>query len=131
MTTTLHHLRAKLQRKLHLPAPPGPREVDALWQLFLAEVGLQGTCQGACQLFDEADLKLLEWVEDVRVWEAQGPGAAVNYRMAGPLLGDMLASLQVRPVADGAPPARDTAAEKDEMRELLPLLCCRPVCLLA
>jgi hypothetical protein len=61
---------------------------------------------GACSLFDEQDAALMEWVEDVRLWEVQGYGDALNYQIAAPLLADMIRSLTVRgwrrlPVGEG------------------------------
>jgi len=48
----------------------------------------------------------MEWVEDVRLWEVQGYGDALNYQIAAPLLADMIRSLTVRgwrrlPVGEG------------------------------
>jgi len=39
--------------------------------------------RGACSVFDEGELELLEWLEDVRLFETQGPGAEINSRWAG------------------------------------------------
>ncbi|WIA34254.1 hypothetical protein OEZ86_012605 [Tetradesmus obliquus] len=90
--------------------------VDALWQLCTLEAGLMSTAghqawlqqqqdvhssssstssssSNACGLFSEADAVLLEWLEDVRLYETQGYGAEVNYGIAAPLLSDIASAL--------------------------------------
>ncbi|KAF6248610.1 histidine phosphatase superfamily [Scenedesmus sp. NREL 46B-D3] len=95
--------------------------VDALWQLCTLEAGLMSTDghqawqqqqqqqqpQGkhggdgssnssgsnACGLFSQSAVMLLEWLEDVRLYETQGYGAEVNYGIAAPLLSDIASAL--------------------------------------
>ncbi len=57
--------------------------------------GLLGRTDGACSVFSPKEARLLEWLEDVRLWEVQGYGAAINYEIAAPLMADIVRSLKV------------------------------------
>jgi hypothetical protein len=37
----------------------------------------------ACELLSESDATIMEWLDDVRLYETQGYGATVNYAIAG------------------------------------------------
>jgi hypothetical protein len=94
-----------LENKLGLAAGSlNTCHVDALWQLCTLEAGLMSTeghlawrqqqqqqgrynhssssssssSGGACGLFSQSDAMLLEWLEDVRLYETQGYGAEVS-----------------------------------------------------
>lgn len=60
------------------PRPASPPA--ALWQLCSYEAGLLGALGGACSAFERPEAELLEWMEDVRLYETQGPGADINSR---------------------------------------------------
>jgi hypothetical protein len=61
-----------------------PHTPAALWQLCAYEAGLLGVTDGACTAFDRSEVELLEWLDDVRLYETQGPGADINSRRAWP-----------------------------------------------
>ncbi|KIZ04268.1 hypothetical protein MNEG_3694 [Monoraphidium neglectum] len=93
-----HHWESILpdvERRLGLPRGAAqPCDIDALWQLCSYEAGLLGALGGACSAFERPEAELLEWMEDVRLYETQGPGADINSRIAGVLLADLGASLR-------------------------------------
>jgi hypothetical protein len=58
------------------------------------EAGLpSSSSSSSCDLLTPQDILLLEWLEDVRLYEVQGYGAAINYQIAAPLLADVAAAL--------------------------------------
>ncbi len=73
-----------------------PCEVDALWTLCQFEAGLLGERRRGCAALSAQDRRVLEWLDDVGLLEAQGWGAEINYRIAAPLLRDLRLTLQVR-----------------------------------
>ncbi|GAX82686.1 hypothetical protein CEUSTIGMA_g10112.t1 [Chlamydomonas eustigma] len=87
-------LAPKLEQRLGMNRTLSASEVEALWQLCLWEAGVQNQTSQACQLFLPSEVSLLEWMDDVDLLENHGYGASINYQMAAPLLGDLVASLQ-------------------------------------
>lgn len=57
--------------------------------------GLENDTSKACSLFDAAQLDLMEWVEDVNLWELRGYGSATNFKIASVLMADLHATLKV------------------------------------
>ncbi|GBF94793.1 multiple inositol polyphosphate phosphatase-like [Raphidocelis subcapitata] len=105
-----HHWEQLLPAvEARLGLPPGaaaPSDVDALWQLCGLHAGLLAVPGGgACAAFGPEEAGVMEWLEDVRLAETQGPGAPINSRIAGVLLGDLGASL--RAAADSAAAGRE------------------------
>lgn len=108
------HIIPGLAQRLGLnpddPSTLNPCHVEALWQLCAFEAtaaaadgGSDGgdtfagssssnsrngnaSRQAVCELFTAADVALLEWLDDVRLYETQGYGATVNYAIAGLLV---------------------------------------------
>jgi hypothetical protein len=76
-----------------------PCHVEALWQMctFEATAGASSSSSSssgssssssegvsrACGLLSESDAVIMEWLDDVRLYETQGYGATVNYAIAG------------------------------------------------
>lgn len=105
------HIIPGLSQRLGLqPDTLHPCHVEALWQLcaFEATAGVtavagssssssedSGSSSGgssgsdgegvsrACELLSESDAVIMEWLDDVRLYETQGYGSAVNYAIAG------------------------------------------------
>lgn len=61
--------------------------------------GLENDTSKACALFDAAQLDLMEWVEDVSLWELRGYGSPSNFKIASVLMADLHTTLKVRGVA--------------------------------
>lgn len=60
---------------------PHPAHPAALWQLCGYQTGLLGrTLDSACRAFSDDEINTLEWMEDVQLYERQGPGAEINYK---------------------------------------------------
>lgn len=102
-----HWSRISPRIEAQLALPRGmmdPCDVDALWQLCTFEAGLQGNVNtGACALFSPEEAALLEWMDDVRLYETQGYGATINYQIAAPLLADIAKSLKKAAGKPGKP----------------------------
>jgi hypothetical protein len=78
MTGVWAKLAPGLAERLQLSRAMQPCEVDALWQLCQVEAGLMRSISGgACSLFSEQDVAQLEWLEDLRLYEAQVGGVWV------------------------------------------------------
>jgi hypothetical protein len=72
MSEVWAELAPGLAERLQLSRSMQPCEVDALWQLCQIEAGLMRRISGgACGLFSEQDIARLEWLEDMRLYEAQ------------------------------------------------------------
>lgn len=120
-----HTIVPKLECRLGVrPGSLNACHVDGLWQLCAFEAGLSQvalsssssssglrsrnstSASSVCQLFTQEDAQLLEWLEDVRLYETQGYGAAINYEIAAPLLADIASALTsaARAEAAGRPP---------------------------
>lgn len=114
-----------VERRLGLPRGAAqPCDVDALWQLCSYEAGLLGDLSGACGAFEEPEANLMEWLEDVRLYETQGPGADINSRIAGVLLADLGASLRAAANAslEGREPVQLARLHFAHCETLTPLL---------
>ena len=90
-------LAPRLEQRLGMTRPFDPCEVEALWQLCLTEVGLQGKLDLACSLFTPNEVAMLEWMDDVSLMEGHAYGSKINYEIASPLLYDLHKTLKVGP----------------------------------
>jgi len=73
--------------------PLAAAEVGALWALCQQEAML-GRTDWACALFTPAQLRLLEWVEDVEALEEKAYGSCLSYQIATPLLRDAASTIE-------------------------------------
>ena len=80
-----------------LPLGPCSRTCSLPFPISLT--GLENDTSKACALFDAAQLDLMEWVEDVSLWELRGYGSPSNFKIASVLMADLHTTLKVRGVA--------------------------------
>lgn len=57
--------------------------------------GIHNDTSKACSLFAPTEVALLEWMDDVGLYEQHGYGAPINYEIATPLLADLVKTLKV------------------------------------
>lgn len=66
------------------------QDVASLWFLCKQEASLLRITDQACGLFNESEVSLLEWTDDLEVFLLKGYGNSINYHMGIPLLKDTL-----------------------------------------
>ncbi|KAJ3704522.1 hypothetical protein LUZ61_008227 [Rhynchospora tenuis] len=70
------------------------QDVASLWFLCKQEASLLDITNQACGLFNETEIHLLEWTDDLEVFLLKGYGKSINYWMGVPLLQDMFQTMQ-------------------------------------
>lgn len=65
-------------------------DVANLWVLCKYQAAVLRQTQEACALFSERDVELLEWLDDVEMFQTKGYGDTINYRMGAHLLRDVV-----------------------------------------
>lgn len=88
----LEHVTAALVNRYHLKFTT--RDVSSLWFLCKQEASLLNTTNQACGLFNEAEVRFLEWTDDLEGFVLKGYGESINYRMGLPLLKDVVQSME-------------------------------------
>ena len=78
-------------------------DVATLWRMCKFEVAVFGRENGSCALLTAPFAAKLEWVDDRRTHFLKGYGAVINYRIAEPLLADVLQSMEVAAESGGGP----------------------------
>ncbi|KAJ3669435.1 hypothetical protein LUZ60_011385 [Juncus effusus] len=66
----------------------------SLWFLCKQEASLLDVTDQACGLFNQTEIELLEWTDDLEVFILKGYGKSINYRMGVPLLKDIFLSME-------------------------------------
>ncbi|KAF3334643.1 multiple inositol polyphosphate phosphatase 1 isoform X2 [Carex littledalei] len=77
-----HHLNFKRQ------------DIASLWFLCKQQASLLNITDQACGLFNETEILLLEWTDDLEVFLLKGYGKSINYWMGVPLLRDIFQTMQ-------------------------------------
>ncbi|CAM0877301.1 unnamed protein product [Alopecurus aequalis] len=70
------------------------QDVSSLWFLCKQEASLLNITNQACQLFNEDEVHLLEWTDDLEGFVLKGYGESINYKMGLPLLKDVVQSME-------------------------------------
>ncbi|XP_072976522.1 uncharacterized protein [Typha angustifolia] len=70
------------------------QDVASLWFLCKQEASLLDITHQACGLFNETEVSLLEWTDDLEGFLLKGYGKAINYRMGIPLLQDIVQAME-------------------------------------
>ncbi|KAJ4797802.1 Multiple inositol polyphosphate phosphatase 1 [Rhynchospora pubera] len=70
------------------------QDVASLWFLCKQEASLLDITNQACGLFNETEIHLLEWTDDLEVFLLKGYGKSINYWMGVPLLQDIFQTMQ-------------------------------------
>ncbi|XP_028805214.1 multiple inositol polyphosphate phosphatase 1-like [Neltuma alba] len=68
--------------------------ISSLWFLCKQEASLLDKTDGACKLFNTSEITSLEWTDDLELYELKGYGNSLNYRIAVPLLEDVVESME-------------------------------------
>eukprot|EP00002_Diphylleia_rotans_P035316 TRINITY_DN7693_c0_g1_i1.p1 TRINITY_DN7693_c0_g1~~TRINITY_DN7693_c0_g1_i1.p1 ORF type:complete len:517 (-),score=99.22 TRINITY_DN7693_c0_g1_i1:283-1833(-) len=66
-----------------------------------------------CSVFDEDDLRAIEYFEDLEFYHAKGYGADINHEMAGLLVSDILQGMQS--FVEGRPSKKQSGKKKKEV----------------
>ncbi|XP_049936268.1 uncharacterized protein LOC116263272 isoform X1 [Nymphaea colorata] len=69
-------------------------DVASLWFLCKQATSLLDITDQACALFNQTEVLLLEWTDDLEMFILKGYGKSINYRMGLPLLRDVLQSME-------------------------------------
>ncbi|CAN6467417.1 unnamed protein product [Victoria cruziana] len=69
-------------------------DVASLWFLCKQEASLLDITDQACALFNQTEVLLLEWTDDLEIFILKGYGKSINYRMGVPLLRDVFQSIE-------------------------------------
>ncbi|CAD6207307.1 unnamed protein product [Miscanthus lutarioriparius] len=88
----LEHVTAALANRYHLKFTT--QDVSSLWFLCKQEASLLNITNQACGLFNEAEVRFLEWTDDLEGFVLKGYGESINYRMGLPLLKDVVQSME-------------------------------------
>ncbi|KAL6638134.1 hypothetical protein ACP70R_025706 [Stipagrostis hirtigluma subsp. patula] len=88
----LERVTAALVNRYHLNFTT--QDVSSLWFLCKQEASLLNITSQACGLFNEAEVYLLEWTDDLEGFVLKGYGESINYRMGLPLLKDVVQSME-------------------------------------
>ncbi|KAI4986028.1 hypothetical protein ZWY2020_018658 [Hordeum vulgare] len=88
----LEHVTSALVNRYHLNFTT--QDVSSLWFLCKQEASLLNITNQACQLFNEAEVRLLEWTDDLEGFVLKGYGESINYKMGLPLLKDVVQSME-------------------------------------
>ncbi|KAH3759448.1 histidine acid phosphatase superfamily protein [Pelomyxa schiedti] len=84
--SNLPTIQDKITQKLGLGTRISEKEVDTIWSACQFDVAVQGTSDKWCSLFDEEDVTILEYIEDLESYWERGYGHKINYHCAAPLL---------------------------------------------
>eukprot|EP01026_Neomeris_dumetosa_P052628 TRINITY_DN46662_c0_g1_i1.p1 TRINITY_DN46662_c0_g1~~TRINITY_DN46662_c0_g1_i1.p1 ORF type:complete len:222 (-),score=31.24 TRINITY_DN46662_c0_g1_i1:112-756(-) len=71
------------------------QSVLKLWNQCIHEGSVLDNLATTCSLFQTEHVKLLEWLDDLSLWQTKGPAQLVNTGMARPLVQDLLQAIQV------------------------------------
>nr|ABJ98332.1 multiple inositol polyphosphate phosphatase PhyIIa2 [Triticum aestivum] len=88
----LEHVTSALVSRYHLKFTT--QDVSSLWFLCKQEASLLNITNQACQLFNEDEVHLLEWTDDLGGFVLKGYGESINYKMGLPLLKDVVQSME-------------------------------------
>ncbi|VAI38983.1 unnamed protein product [Triticum turgidum subsp. durum] len=88
----LEHVTSALVNRYHLKFTT--QDVSSLWFLCKQEASLLNITNQACQLFNEDEVHLLEWTDDLEGFVLKGYGESINYKMGLPLLKDVVQSME-------------------------------------
>nr|ABJ98333.1 multiple inositol polyphosphate phosphatase PhyIIb [Triticum aestivum] len=88
----LEHVTSALVSRYHLKFTT--QDVSSLWFLCKQEASLLNITNQACQLFNEDEVHLLEWTDDLEGFVLKGYGESINYKMGLPLLKDVVQSME-------------------------------------
>ncbi|KAM0927998.1 hypothetical protein ACQ4PT_002204 [Festuca glaucescens] len=88
----LEHVTSSLVNRYRLNFTK--QDVSSLWFLCKQEASLLNITNHACQLFNEAEVYLLEWTDDLEGFVLKGYGESINYKMGLPLLKDVVQSME-------------------------------------
>ncbi|KAI9109044.1 hypothetical protein K1719_019999 [Acacia pycnantha] len=70
------------------------QDISSLWFLCQQEASLLDITNQACGLFMPSEITLLEWTDDLELYILKGYGNSPDYRMATPLLEDIVKSME-------------------------------------
>uniref|UniRef100_A0ACD5X5T2 Uncharacterized protein n=1 Tax=Avena sativa TaxID=4498 RepID=A0ACD5X5T2_AVESA len=88
----LEHVTSSLVNRYRLNFTK--QDVSSLWFLCKQQASLLNITNQACQLFNEAEVYLLEWTDDLEGFVLKGYGESINYKMGLPLLKDVVQSME-------------------------------------
>lgn len=70
------------------------QDISSLWFLCKQEASLLDITNQACGLFNDSEVALLEWTDDLELFILKGYGKSLNYLMGLPLLKDVVESME-------------------------------------
>ncbi|KAJ3669436.1 hypothetical protein LUZ60_011386 [Juncus effusus] len=70
------------------------QDIASLWFLCKQEASLLDVTDQACALFNQTEIELLEWTDDLEGFILKSYGNSINYRMGVPLLKDIFQSIE-------------------------------------
>ena len=77
-----------------------PSDILDMFETCRMELSVLNVSDNMCDLFDDTDVRLLRLREDLSTYYVKGYGTELSYRVASPLLADLITSMQS--VVDGA-----------------------------
>ncbi|CAD6215180.1 unnamed protein product [Miscanthus lutarioriparius] len=85
----LDHVTAAVANRYHLKFTTQDVSSSGFFEASLLNITNQ-----ACGLFNEAEVRFLEWTDDLEGFVLKGYGESINYRMGLPLLKDVVQSME-------------------------------------
>ena len=71
-----------------------PAMISTMWSVCQSEYVVNNDVVHWCSVFDEEDVRVLEFYDDLAAYHVKSYGNALNYQIAAPLLADIVASLR-------------------------------------
>ena len=80
-----------------LPRPvlaKNPAMITTMWSVCQSEYVVHNDAAHWCSVFDEEDVRILEFLDDLEAYHVKAYGNALNYQIAAPLLADIVANMR-------------------------------------